>query len=245
RALPAADQLKATERQGYVAPKTAIESRLVRIWEQVLKVRPIGVTDDFFELGGHSLSAVRLMKHIEQQFGKNLLIATLFQAPTIEQLASIVRDEGSSKRASLVPIEPHGSKPPFYCVHGMLGNVLRFYDLARYLGSDQPFFGLQPQGLDGRDSCHTRVEQMAAHYISEIRSIQPMGPYFLGGYSFGGIVAFEMAQQLTAQNQKVGLLILFDTFCTRLSTAETTKPSPGNPRSLDGSSSDLVAILPT
>ena len=214
RALPAPQQLALTGKQGYVAPKDAIECQLVTIWEQVLKVQLIGRTDNFFELGGSSLSAVRLMQRIEHQFGKKLAIATLFQAPTIEQLAIILRQEGCSQAwSSLVAIRSGGCKPPFFCVHGAGGVVIRFYDLARYLGPDQPFYGLQAQGADGKLPCHTRVEDMAAHYIREMRSVQPEGPYFLGGYSFGGLVAFEMAQQLVAHGQNELLLVLFDTFC--------------------------------
>ena len=247
RALPIPDQADLAPTGRFAAPKDVVESRLAQIWESVLGVRQIGVRDDYFELGGHSLLAVKLMNRIEEAFGKNLPIATLLQAPTVEQLAAILRQKGSSPPWScLVPIQRSGSKPPFFCVHGILGNVLRFYDLARHLGSDQPFFGLQPQGLDGRQPCHTRVEEMAAHYIKEIRSVQSEGPYFLGGYSFGGIVAFEMAQQLTAQNQEVGLLVLFDTFCAGPGQSDAAEYSPRKVSgSLHRSLSGLLAILRT
>ena len=114
--------------------------------------------------------------------------------------------------SSLVEIQPAGSKPPFFCVHALGGNVLEYYDLARHLGEDQPFYGLQSQGLDGKRPPHTRVEDMAAHYIKEMRELQPEGPYFIGGRSLGGMVAFEMAQQLKAQGQAIGLLALLDTY---------------------------------
>jgi thioesterase domain-containing protein/acyl carrier protein len=214
RALPAPDQADLAPQETFVGAKDVIESRLVQIWETVLNVRPIGVRHNFFELGGHSLVAVRLMQRIEQAFGKNLPIATLFQAPTVEQLAVILRQEASSPASScLVPIQKAGTKPPFFCVHGAGGAVIRFYDLARYLGSDQPVYGLQALGAAGKNSVHTRVEDMAAAYISEIRTVQPDGPYLLGGYSFGGIVALEMAQELIAQGQMPPLVVLFDTFC--------------------------------
>jgi amino acid adenylation domain-containing protein len=217
RALPAPEQPNLVPKENFAVPRDILESRLVKIWESVLGVRPIGVKHNFFELGGHSLVAVRLMHRVEQAFGRNLPIATLLQAPTIEQLASILRQKGwSSLWSCLVPIQTSGSKPPFFCVHGIGGAVVRFYDLARYLGSDQPFYGLQAQGLDPRHSCHTRVEDMAAHYLKEIRSVQPEGPYFLGGYSFGGTVAFEIAQQLTPQDQEGALVVLFDTVCSPL-----------------------------
>jgi thioesterase domain-containing protein/acyl carrier protein len=232
RALPAPDQTDLAPKAKFAAPKDEIESRLVQIWEVVLGVRPIGIRHNFFELGGHSLVAVRLMNRVEQAFGKKLPIATLLQAPTIEQLAAILRQEGWTTSAScLVPIQTAGSKPPFFCVHGANGTVVRFLDLARHLGSDQPFYGLQAQGLDEKHSAHTRAEDMASHYIKEIRSVQPEGPYFLGGYSFGGAVAFEMAQQLTAQGEKRAVVVLFDTLCA---------PPPGTPVSQEISPTSSV-----
>lgn len=213
RALPApsADDLAVEE--GFSVPKDALESELVKLWEQLLGRRPIGVQQNFFELGGHSLLAVRLMHRIEQEFGKRLPITTLLQAPTIEQLANVLRGEGcSSDWSSLVPIKPSGSKPPLFCIHGGGGAVMVYRELAQHLAPDQPMYGLQAQGLDGKQPRLNRVEDMAAHYLKEIRAVQPEGPYFLGGLSFGGTVAFEMAQQLHAQGQQVGLLFLFDTF---------------------------------
>jgi thioesterase domain-containing protein len=157
------------------------------------------------------LLAVRLCVQIDKAFGRKLPLATLFQAPTVEQLASILRDEEwLSPWTSLVAIQPGGSRPPFFCVHGHDGNVFYFRDLARLLGPEQPFYGLQAVDLNGKQARHRRVEDMAAHYLKEIRIIQPEGPYFLGGYCFGGTVAFEMAQQLRAQGQTVALLALLN-----------------------------------
>jgi thioesterase domain-containing protein len=112
----------------------------------------------------------------------------------------------------LVPIQPAGSHPPFYCVHGLGGHVLRFRQLAKALGPNRPFYGLQAWGLDGEHQCDTRVEDMAAHYLTEIRQVQPHGPYFLGGYSFGGAVAYEMARQLQAEGERVAFLALLDAY---------------------------------
>ena len=202
-----------TSSSRFVAPRDALELQLANLWEKLLGVRPIGVRDNFFELGGHSLLAARLFAQIEAAFGKNLPLATLFTAPTIEHLADLLRRKGwAPSWSSLVPIQPGGSRPPFYCVHSAGGNVLTYRDLSRRLGNDQPVYGLQARGLDGREPPHTRVEDMAAHYVQEIRSFQPQGPYYLGGSSFGGTVAFEMAQQLRAMGQDVGLLALFDTW---------------------------------
>jgi aspartate racemase len=202
------------------APKDALESQLARIWEAVLGKSPIGVRQNFFELGGHSLLAVRLMYRIEQVCGKRLPIATLLQAPTVEDLANMMRQKGwSPSWSSLVPIQPNGSKPPLFCIHGAGGTVIVYRELAQHLGPDQPMYGLQAQGLDGKQPCFTRVEDMAKHYIKEIRTIQSEGPYFIGGLSFGGTVAYEMAQQLKAQGESIGLLFMFDTFPGKYETA--------------------------
>jgi thioesterase domain-containing protein/acyl carrier protein len=196
-----------------VAPTDKVEAQLVRMWEEILHRRPIGIRDNFFELGGHSLVAVRLMRRIEQRFGRKLPLVTLFDAPTIEQLAVIVRQESLPSNFSLVvPIQPQGHRPPFFCVHGMGGAVLRFQELARHMAPDQPFYGIQPQGIDGGMPLLSSVEQMATCYISEMIKLQREGPYFIGGYSFGGLVAFEMARQLQAAGREVAFLGLVDTY---------------------------------
>lgn len=216
RALPAPAQADLVPQTAFAAPRDAVETELVQIWEAVLGVRPIGITDNYFELGGHSLLAVKLMNRIADTFGKTLPIAILLQAPTIEQLAAILRQTGSLPAWScLVPIQTGGSKLPFYCIHGVNGGVVRFHDLSLHLGSGQPFYGLQALGLDERYPCHTRTEDMASHYIKEIRKVQPQGPYFLGGYSYGGVIAFEMAQQLAAEGQGDAVVVLFDTNFTQ------------------------------
>jgi thioesterase domain-containing protein len=157
--------------------------------------------------------AVRLLAQIEKAVGKSLPVAALFHAPTVDQLAGLIRRNGwCAQWKSLVAIQPGGFRPPLFCVHAHDGNVLFWRDLARYLGPDQPFYALQPQGLDGEQPPHSRIEEMAAHYINEIRTLQPEGPYFLGGHCLGGLIAFEMAQQLHAQGEKVGMLALFDSY---------------------------------
>jgi thioesterase domain-containing protein/acyl carrier protein len=221
RALPAPADLGSQQNgnDGEVAaPQTPLEQSLARIWSELLGVKAIGINDNFFELGGHSLLAVRLFAHIEKQLGKRLPLATLFQAPTVAQLAAVIQKDCVGAWSSLVAINPvkpaqqSGTKPPFFCVHALGGNVLEYYDLARHLGADQPFYGLQSAGLDGSRPPHTRVEDMATHYIKEMRELQPEGPYFIGGRSLGGMVAFEMARQLQGQGQTIGLLALLDTY---------------------------------
>jgi amino acid adenylation domain-containing protein len=214
RALPATNSIKsATTAARFNAPEDELELKLTRIWERVLGINSISVDDNFFELGGHSLLAVRLFAQIEKAFGRNLPLATLFQAPTVKQLARALREEGwPTTWSSLVPIQTGGSRKPFFCIHAAGGNVLEYRDLARLLGPDQPFYGLQAKGLDGEQEPHTAIKEMATHYIREMRDVQPEGPYLIGGRSSGGTIAFEMACQLSAVGQQVALLALLDTY---------------------------------
>lgn len=193
-------------------PRDETEKQLTQIWEELLNVRPIGPRNNYFELGGSSLLAARLFSRIEKIFDVRLPLSTLIEAQTIEDLARILRGNGTVPSWSpLVKIQTGGSRPRFFCVHGGGGNVLIYRDLARHLGPDQPFYGLQSQGLDGQQPLLDRIEDMAALYLRHIRKVQPHGPYFLGGYCMGGTVALEMAQQLKAQGEDVALLALFDT----------------------------------
>ena len=204
---------KNSSKPAYLAPRNSTELKLVQLWSKVLGIESIGIRDNFFDLGGQSLMVMSLFTQIEQTFGKTLPLATLLKSPTIEQLAEILAEKESSLPwSSLVPLQPRGSKPPFFCIHGQQGNVLNLRELAKSLGSEQPFYGLQAKGLDGKQVPDFTIEAMAANYLQEIRSVQPHGPYFLGGNSMGGTIAFEMAQQLQQQGEKVALLVMFDTF---------------------------------
>jgi acyl-CoA synthetase (AMP-forming)/AMP-acid ligase II/thioesterase domain-containing protein/acyl carrier protein len=197
----------------FVAPRNPLERQLTEIWERVLGIKPIGIKANFFDLGGNSLLAVDLILEIEKATGRNLPPSFLLQARTVEELAEILnRDEVASLWSPLVAIQPNGSKLPFFFIHAVSGNVLNYRPLSGYLGSDLPFYGLQAQGLDGKVPPLRRIEDMAALYIHEMRARYPSGPYYLGGGSSGGTVAFEMAQQLQAQGQEVALLALFDTY---------------------------------
>ena len=199
-----------TERE-LVLPNTHIETKLVTIWEELLKTKPIGIQDNFFELGGHSLMAVHLFSRIKEEFSVNLPLATLFREATVEYLARVIQQElDVDTWSSLIEIEPLGDHPPFFCVHGLTGDILWFRDLARCLAPNYPFYGLQSRGLDGVQQPIEQIEQMATHYVDEIRRVQPKGPYYLGGASFGGMVALEMAQQLLAKDEEVALLAIFD-----------------------------------
>ena len=187
------------------------EEKLVKIWQNILQVEKLGVTENFFEMGGHSLMALRMFAQIKEQFNVNLPLATLFQKATIEQLATVIRNKTEpTPWSSLIGIETQGNQPPFFCVHGITGDVLWFRDLAKCLAPDNPFYGLQARGLDGLQKPFSCIEEMAEYYIQEIRLRQPSGPYYLGGASFGGTVALEIAQQLLEQGEKIALLAVFD-----------------------------------
>jgi amino acid adenylation domain-containing protein len=212
-ALPAA-AIEAT----YVAPRTATEATLAQIWAELLHQEQVGIRDNFFALGGDSILTVRLIDRIRQQFQQNLPLSSLFLNPTIEglalalQTAEIAPDSNQPilTHSPLVPLQPAGSNPPFFCIHPIFGVVFPYCQLAHHLSSNQPFYGLQPLGLNQAQPAHTRIEEMAAYYLQALKTIQPQGPYFLGGWSFGGLVAFEMAQQLQRSGESVALLALFD-----------------------------------
>ncbi|MBN3951852.1 MAG: amino acid adenylation domain-containing protein [Nostoc sp. NMS7] len=209
--------------KAFIAPRTPTELTLAQIWVEVLNVERVGIQDNFFDLGGDSLLTVRLLKQINKQFEYELPLSSLFLNPTIESLATSLSSETDSLPWSpLVPIQPAGSNPTFFCVHPIFGVVFPYYQLANHLGKNQPFYGLQPIGLDGKTPPLTNIEDMATHYIEALRRVQPKGPYFLGGWSFGGWVAFEMAQQLQKSGEEVALLAVLDTLA----------PIPGNIPSL-------------
>jgi amino acid adenylation domain-containing protein len=204
-ALPAPEyQRQSATDADVVWPRDGLERQLVEIWEKVLAVKPIGIGDNFFDLGGHSLLVVRLIAQIERKLSVNLPLSAVLQAPTIEQLALIVRQKKDSSNAKslLFVSQTNGDKPPLFSYGGSV-------QLARYLGADQPFYLLQSHGVDGRRA-PASVEEMAQESLVEIRRIQPQGPYFLAGYSFGGLVIFEVAQRLKQQGETIALLALID-----------------------------------
>ncbi|WP_164018467.1 type I polyketide synthase [Pyxidicoccus trucidator] len=219
------------------SPRDDVERKLAELWQQLLGVPRVGLKDSFFDLGGHSLIAVRLFARIKKTLGADLTLATLFEAPTLEQCAALVREAagipftpdaapGEAAPAAtatpgkaqprewtpLVAIQKGGSGTPFFCVHGAGGNVLNFRELAGTLGKDQPFYGLQARGVDGKLPPAESIEEMATIYLDGIRQVRPKGPYMLGGYSGGGVVAYEMAQRLRAMGEEVSLVAFLDTF---------------------------------
>ncbi|HEY7414597.1 MAG TPA: condensation domain-containing protein [Ktedonobacteraceae bacterium] len=194
-----------------VAPRNTLEIQLVRIWEKLLGMHPISVTDQFFALGGQSLLAIRLRASIQNQFGRDFPLSLLFQGGTIAQLATYLQEHTSMlPQSPLVAIQPYGDTPPLFCLHPALGNVFCYYHLSRYLRPDLRIYALQDLALETEDIQYLSLEELARCYLEEMRSVQPQGPYLLCGFSLGGLIAFEIAQQLQQQGQEVALLAILD-----------------------------------
>ena len=213
KGLPRPDLDRSDSKRDYVAPRDQLEIQLVNLWAKVLGRKSLSIRDNYFDLGGNSLQAARLFAQMEKAFGRSLPLALLFRAPTIEQIAEVIRQKDWKPMwSSLVPIQTGGTKPPLFLIHGAEGNVLLYRDLATALGPDHPVYGLQSEGLDGCTEVQAHIETMAARYLREIRTVQADGPYYLGGYCMGGTIAYEIAQQLHAEGQETALLALFETY---------------------------------
>jgi surfactin family lipopeptide synthetase C len=211
RMLPVPQQTRTEFTTTFIHPRDIVECQLVVLWEELLKVRPISITDDFFTLGGHSLLAICMVARLQKLFGLAPSLAAFMEEPTIQDLARLLREENVGNNASsLVTIRSQGTKTPLFCVHPASGTVFCYFHLAPYLDQDQPLYALQDPDIHEEEYPDLSVEQMAARYIEAILSVQPEGPYRLSGYSFGGVVAFEIAQQLKKQGQEVELLVNFD-----------------------------------
>jgi thioesterase domain-containing protein/acyl carrier protein len=214
----------------FVAPETDIERRLAEFWSELLGVSKVGVEDDFFDLGGHSLIAVRLFAKIKSEFSVDLPISVLFEAPTIRKCADLVlartttaQTKSVRKAGEAASVDGHfrhvvvmhdragAVKTPFFMVAGMFGNVLNLRHLAHLIGAERPFYGLQARGLYGEDDPHQCLHDAARDYIAEMRKVQPEGPYMIGGFSGGGITAYEMARQLKEAGEDVSALVMLDT----------------------------------
>jgi thioesterase domain-containing protein/NAD(P)-dependent dehydrogenase (short-subunit alcohol dehydrogenase family)/acyl carrier protein len=210
----------------FIEPENEIERTLVGFWEELLGVDRVGALDSFFDLGGHSLIAVRLFAKVKKAYHVDLPISVLFEAPNVRSCARLIHDQigtdeerqsrSESKQTRfdhLVPMHPSnpGDGTPFFLVAGMFGNVLNLRHLAHLVGTSRPFYGLQARGLYGGHKPHESFEEMATDYLAEIRAVQPHGPYLLGGFSGGGITAFEIAQQLRSSGEEVALLAFLDT----------------------------------
>ncbi len=208
-ALPKPDQSLFGFESAAEKPAGVIETALAEVWQNLLGILRVHRSDNFFELGGHSLLAVRLFAEIQKRFGKQLPLATLFQAPTLEQLAAIIGRRTPPADSLLVELQGEGNQPPIFWIHSLGGDgggaFFYYRQLAQLLGPDRPSYGVRSP-----ETPLSNIEQMAKRYLQELRSIQPEGPYYLGGFCFGGVVAFEMARQLAARNEKIAALVLLE-----------------------------------
>ncbi|MEO8150318.1 MAG: amino acid adenylation domain-containing protein [Bacteroidia bacterium] len=211
KALPGINDKSKDINQEHMAPRTLTEKQITAIWEKLLNVSNISVHDNFFDLGGHSIIAVRMMIEIEKLKDMRLPLAVLFTNPTVEKLATVVDSEveGDIWR-SIAPIRTSGSKKPFFFAHGVSGNVFKYHALGQLLDADVPSYGLQAKGLNGIDTPFSDMDEMAEYHINEILRIQPYGPYYLGGGSFGGALAYEIACHLRQMGKEVAMVVLFD-----------------------------------
>jgi aspartate racemase len=220
--LPPPDPLQTALNRNYAPPRDPLEKHLVEIWEEILNVHPIGIRDNFFDLGGHSLLSVRMMDRLEEAFCRSLPRATLFHEADVEHLAArLLEQHKSGLRCEIVEIQKIGSRRPFFFLHGDYnGGGFYCLNLARGLGADQPFYAIQPHGLDG-GTIPSTIEAMAERHMCALREFQPRGPYLLGGYCNGGMIAFEVARRLQAQGEAIDLLVLL---CTSASNVRFRLP---------------------
>jgi len=196
------------------SPATDVETRLKTIWTSTLRRADIDIDDNFFDLGGHSLLAIRLLNEVVRSFNLSVTLAELVQQPTVREMARLLRDRSAGKRgwSPLVTLQPLGDGSPLFCAPVAGGSAFYYRYLAMHIGSDRPLYTFEPLGMHQGDKPHESVEEMAAYYLRFLRSVQPKGPYHLCGLSFGGLVAYEMAQQLTASGERVASLIFFDSW---------------------------------
>lgn len=208
----ALSQFKTSKIAEYTAPRTEEESIVAAIWKESLGLENIDIFSDFFEMGGHSIKGVKVMIEIEKYTGIRIPLSALFKYSTVEKFAKLLNTGTEIYSDCLVPISPSGHKVPLFIIHGAGLNVLNFVNLSKHFDEDQPIYaiqGIKPKGFDG---WYESIEAMAAHYIDAIIKVNPKGPYALAGFSFGGIVAFEMTRQLKEQGRKVSLTALLDSY---------------------------------
>lgn len=201
----------ADDPQGFLAPRDVLERQLAELWQNTLGIPRISIRASFFSLGVGSLAALRLVTKMNRAFAMEIGLASLISSPSIESIAELIRNRINERTSSaVVPLKPEGTRTPLFIIHGVGGNVINFYGLAMRIDPDQPVYAVQAQSLLSGEAALLRLEEMAAFYIAEIRKVQPHGPYNLLGYSFGGTVALEMARQLRAAGEEIGLLGMLD-----------------------------------
>ncbi|WP_264565379.1 non-ribosomal peptide synthetase [Flavobacterium sp. N3904] len=203
---------KSNNNPEFTAPRTKAEKIIANIWQETLNISCVDVFSNFFEMGGHSILAVKVMIKVEKETGKRIPLSELFEHSTVEKFAQLLNIDSEIYSDCIVPIKPSGNKVPLFMIHGAGLNILNFANVIKYFDEDQPVYGIQGNGPNGFDKWYESIEAMANHYVDEIIKINPNGPYALSGFSFGGIVAFEMARQLKAQDRKVSIIALLDTY---------------------------------
>jgi amino acid adenylation domain-containing protein len=212
--LPAVDP-SAIDREGrHVAPRDPVELQIAQVWQDLLGAKEIGVTDSFFDLGGHSLLALRMLTRIEQRLDRKVPLAALFEEPTIEHLANVARRQDTAD-SQMVKLWSGDDPEILFLVHTGGGTVLNYVPLVRHLALDRPVHAVQARGLSGEAPPQSDLVEIAADYVARLRALQPKGPYRLGGHSFGGVIAYEMARQLAANGEEIALLAMFDTALAR------------------------------
>jgi thioesterase domain-containing protein/acyl carrier protein len=221
QALQAMDEARAAEERAAATSTGSgdddpVSRTVAQVWQEVLNTPVSGADDDFFESGGDSLQAIAFTLGVEQALGLELPVTLINEAPSFGSFCNALRDGRACRYMPLVLLKPGHALPPVFLIHGVGGNVTEMLPMARQMTYPGPVFGIQARGLAGNDPPHTRVEAMAADYLREIRSRQPNGPYYLCGYSFGGLVAFEIAKILHSAGEDVGLVGLFDTLMSPL-----------------------------
>jgi amino acid adenylation domain-containing protein len=214
KALPAPD--RAALEVACVSPRDTTELILWNVWREILGSSEFGVTDSFFDLGGHSVDVIRLIGRVQQSFGMQLPMKSVMTNPTVETLAAALRKPNGASRSAAVPIQPFGSRTPLFLVHGAGGTVVGYHDVARHLGRERPVYGLQAIGIDDSLEPIEDLQIMAARYVQAVREVQPEEPYLLAGWSAGGHVAFEMANQLAAGGHRIGFVGLLDSNALQL-----------------------------
>jgi thioesterase domain-containing protein/acyl carrier protein len=211
RALPVAERHQTDTPSAPVAPRTAVEETLLNIWRSVLGLDSFGIRDNFFDLGGHSLLAAQLVSRVRDAFHVALPVQTLFEMPSVEQMATLIeRGVTSAGGGPVVTLRPGATELPLFLVHGLGGGVWDYRELARLMKPDRPVYGLVAKGISGEEEPLTAIEDIAAHCVDAMKSVQASGPYAIGGYCFGGVVAVEMARQLEMTGERVALLGVFE-----------------------------------
>jgi acetoacetyl-CoA synthetase len=185
---------------------------LTPIWLRVLQLSSVEAEDNFFDLGGDSSLALQLFNEIARASGRELPPVMIYCAPTITALAAVLEQPADPRFPALVLLKDGSAAPPLFITHGLGGSVIDFFQVVKHIQTSHPIQGMQAKGIDGTEEPFDRIEDMARFYLDAIRQVQPRGPYLLAGYSLGGLVTLEMAQQLTASGEKVALLAMLDSY---------------------------------